>query len=103
MEREIFLLEFSGALCWAGLIARADPCKSLMNIFCLKTMANNSLFDAWQSVTLGLLICAPLSANSECSRVIKVPMSPIGLSVVVSGETVSGVYPDVLQIGRAHV
>lgn len=60
-------------------------------------MANNSFFDAWRCASLCLLICIPLSAYSECSRVIKVPISPIGLSVVVSGETVAGVYPNVLR------
>ncbi|WP_394777336.1 substrate-binding periplasmic protein [Undibacterium sp.] len=36
-------------------------------------------------------------AQAACSRTINVPISPIGLSVVVNGDAVSGVYPDVLR------
>jgi polar amino acid transport system substrate-binding protein len=37
------------------------------------------------------------AARAECSRPIRVPVAPIGMSVVVSGGEVSGVYPDVLR------
>ena len=40
----------------------------------------------------------PLAGVAACSRVIKVPMAPTGLSVIASGERISGgVYPDLLQ------
>lgn len=38
-----------------------------------------------------------LSAQAACSRPIKVPIASIGLSVITTGEAVSGVYPDVLR------
>ncbi|MFH7044400.1 substrate-binding periplasmic protein [Paucibacter sp. JuS9] len=43
------------------------------------------------------LLCLPMLAWGECSRPLKVPVSPIGLSVTVDGETIGGVYPDVLR------
>jgi polar amino acid transport system substrate-binding protein len=49
-------------------------------------------------LTSGLLMALPLSAWSECSRTINVPIAPIGVSVLVADDqTVSGVYPDVLR------
>lgn len=46
-------------------------------------------------VLLALTLAFP--ALATCSRVINVPISPIGLSVIVKGEEVSGVYPEVLR------
>ncbi len=44
---------------------------------------------------LGLAVT--VTAQAACSRVMRVPVAPIGLSVVTSGGAVSGVYPDVLR------
>ncbi|UXH80421.1 substrate-binding periplasmic protein [Roseateles amylovorans] len=35
--------------------------------------------------------------RAQCSRTIRVPLSPTGLSVVASGGAVAGVYPDILR------
>ena len=47
------------------------------------------------SVTLATLI--PLAANANCSRVIQVPVSPTGLSVIVNDKSIGGIYPDILR------
>jgi|GEM_PF-260044 len=47
-------------------------------------------------VATGLMAVGAL-ARAECSRTIRVPMSPIGMSVVTAGGAVSGVYPDLLR------
>jgi polar amino acid transport system substrate-binding protein len=60
-------------------------------------MGNNLWIAACKKALVCMLVCAPLSAYSACSRIIKVPISPIGLSVIAEGDTVSGVYPDLLR------
>ncbi|MES2106458.1 MAG: transporter substrate-binding domain-containing protein [Pseudomonadota bacterium] len=57
---------------------------------------------ACRSIVSGLLICASLQAQAACTRVISVPISPIGLSVIVNGDSVSGVYPDILRSASAR-
>ncbi len=39
-----------------------------------------------------------LTAYAECSRVINVPMSFAGLSVLVNGDAVSGIHPELLRV-----
>lgn len=47
---------------------------------------------------LGLMLAsATQSAAADCSRPIRVPVAPIGMSVVTSGGEVGGVYPDLLR------
>lgn len=60
-------------------------------------MADRVFFNAGRIAMLFLAMCVALAARAECTRVINVPLSAIGLSVIVSGSTVSGVYPDVLR------
>ena len=49
-------------------------------------------------LALGLtLVSATTSAWADCSRPIRVPVAPIGMSVVTSGGEVSGIYPDLLR------
>lgn len=44
------------------------------------------------------LLALPLvSVWGQCSRPIRVPVSPVGLSVITKGAEVSGVYPDLLR------
>ncbi|GGC96088.1 substrate-binding periplasmic protein [Undibacterium terreum] len=50
-----------------------------------------------RSMLASLLAGAALSAHASCTRPMNVPLSPIGLSVIANGDTVSGVYPDVLR------
>jgi len=57
----------------------------------------------WHLYTLRTLILTvmalgTLTAQAECSRVIHVPMSSTGLSVLVNGDAVSGIYPDLLRV-----
>ncbi|OWQ88968.1 hypothetical protein CDN99_14765 [Roseateles aquatilis] len=47
-------------------------------------------------LAVGLALGAGL-ARADCSRPLRVPVSPIGMSVVASGGEVAGVYPDVLR------
>ena len=46
-----------------------------------------------------LLACQLLSLPTwaDCSRLMQVPVAPIGLTVIAKGNEVSGVYPDVLR------
>jgi len=55
--------------------------------------------------TLQTLVCAalavsaglPLAAQAACSRVINVPISATGQSVIVEGDSIQGIYPDLLR------
>ena len=49
---------------------------------------------AWLLCGLGV---AAGAARADCSRPIRVPVAPIGLSVVTSGGEVSGVFPELLR------
>ncbi len=44
-----------------------------------------------------LLLALPVCAHGACSRPIKVPVAPTGYSVIVSGDAVSGAFPDMLR------
>ncbi len=46
-----------------------------------------------------LLLLSALAgwAQAQCSRTMRAPVAPVGLSVIVSDEQVSGVYPDLLR------
>jgi polar amino acid transport system substrate-binding protein len=46
---------------------------------------------------MALLLVWGASAEAACSRVMRVPVAAIGLSVTASGGAVGGVYPDVLR------
>ena len=52
----------------------------------------------WRAALLGLLGLSGLLAHpwaaAACSRAIEAPVAPIGLSVVVHGHAVGGIYPD---------
>jgi polar amino acid transport system substrate-binding protein len=51
--------------------------------------------------TLGLFlslgVCWPQFSQAACSRVINVPIAATGQSVVVDGESISGIYPELLR------
>jgi polar amino acid transport system substrate-binding protein len=47
------------------------------------------------AVTLGIAL--PLAAEAACSRVINVPVSATGQSVAIDGESISGIYPELLR------
>ncbi|HTD05157.1 transporter substrate-binding domain-containing protein [Undibacterium sp.] len=66
------------------------------------TAAALAVSGACRNTGLGLLMCVSLNANAACSRTISVPISPIGLSVVVNGNSFSGVYPDILRAASAR-
>lgn len=56
----------------------------------------------WQYSKLRQLLVAlafvlPLGVHANCSRAITVPMASTGLSVVINGEAVTGIYPDLLR------
>ena len=46
-------------------------------------------------VSMGVFSAA--AAHAACSRVINVPMSATGQSVMIDGDTISGIYPDLLR------
>lgn len=55
---------------------------------------------AWRRTTAAFtlaLLALSMPAWANCSRDIHVPVSQIGASVVSSGATVSGIYPDILR------
>lgn len=49
------------------------------------------------SIGLAGAAFAALPVRADCSRVLQVPVAPIGMSVIVGAEGVSGVYPDALR------
>ncbi|KAB8044505.1 substrate-binding periplasmic protein [Janthinobacterium aquaticum] len=52
---------------------------------------------AWRRTTAVLALLLPTLAWGDCSRDIVVPVAPIGASVVINGNSITGVYPDVLR------
>ena len=46
---------------------------------------------------LALALCSAAAARAECSRDINVPLSASGASIVVNGDTVNGIYPDLMR------
>jgi len=54
-----------------------------------------SLLVGAAAIALGLGL-APV-AHATCSRVINVPVSPTGQSVIVEGDAIKGIYPDLLR------
>jgi polar amino acid transport system substrate-binding protein len=44
-----------------------------------------------------LSLAAAVTAHAECSRAINVPVSPTGLSVIITGEKIHGIFPDLLR------
>jgi polar amino acid transport system substrate-binding protein len=54
-----------------------------------------SLLAGAAAIALGLGL-APV-AHATCSRVINVPVSPTGQSVIVEGDAIKGIYPDLLR------
>lgn len=49
------------------------------------------------ALTLGLYLFSHANAHAKCSRVIQVPVSPIGQSVLIDGDNVNGIYPELLR------
>lgn len=49
---------------------------------------------AWVCVVAGV---AAVSAQAQCSRVMQVPVSATGFSVIVQDEAISGIYPEILR------
>ncbi len=50
-----------------------------------------------RTLVLALAALACAGAHAGCSRVIQVPVAAIGLSVIVNGDNISGIYPDLLR------
>lgn len=49
------------------------------------------------ALTLAFAMGAPAVSHAACSRVIKVPVAATGKSVLIDGESVSGIYPELLR------
>ncbi|MES2073179.1 MAG: transporter substrate-binding domain-containing protein [Pseudomonadota bacterium] len=71
------------------------------NLLLAGAAAAGTLSGALRNIALGWLLCVSLGAHAACTRTINVPISPIGLSVIVNGDVFSGVYPDVLRSAGA--
>lgn len=50
----------------------------------------------WRAL-LALCLAMPLCAWAACSRDISVPVAPLGVSVIVRGAAISGIYPELLR------
>lgn len=48
-------------------------------------------------LALALAIALPALASAACTRPVIVPVSPTGMSVAVSGQSVAGIYPELLR------
>lgn len=48
-------------------------------------------------VGLGLAALGSVAAHAACSRVIQVPISALGQSVLIEGDSIGGIYPDLLR------
>jgi len=57
-------------------------------------MTRRSIYLISAALALGGL---PLGATAQCSRVVQVPVAPIGLAVTVVEGKVGGIYPDLLR------
>lgn len=55
------------------------------------------------AATAAAALMAAATARAECSREIAVPVAPIGVSIVITGGTVSGIYPDVLRAASQKI
>ena len=51
----------------------------------------------WLGVLLAWMLVATDPSQAACSRVMHTPVAPTGLSVTVDGDTVGGIYPDILR------
>lgn len=51
------------------------------------------------AITLAAL--APWLAQAACSKVMNTPMAPTGLGVTTDGETISGIYPEILRSNQS--
>lgn len=51
------------------------------------------VIDWWALCALGL----PMAVAAQCTRTFEVPISSIGISVIVDGDKVSGIYPELLH------
>jgi polar amino acid transport system substrate-binding protein len=49
------------------------------------------------TLLVGMGLLASVAAHAACSRVIQVPMSATGQSVLIDGDTITGIYPDLLR------
>jgi polar amino acid transport system substrate-binding protein len=45
---------------------------------------------------------APWLAQAMCSKVMNTPVAPTGLSVTVDGDTISGIYPEILRSNQSR-
>jgi polar amino acid transport system substrate-binding protein len=52
---------------------------------------------AGSACALALLLATPLAAGAACTRPYNVPVAPLGISVLVHGDQVSGIYPRLLS------
>lgn len=43
------------------------------------------------------LVLAPACAYAACSRTIHIPVAPIGYSIILNGDAISGIYADLLR------
>ena len=50
-----------------------------------------------QGLTIGLVALMPLLSYAACSRAILVPVASTGQSVIIEGNTIKGIYPDLLR------
>lgn len=50
-----------------------------------------------RALFLSLLAVLPLAGQAACSRAINVPVAATGQSVVIDGDTIKGIYPDLLR------
>ena len=48
-------------------------------------------------LSLGLGVLGAPAAQAKCSRVIQVPVAPIGQSVLIEGDSIGGIYPELLR------
>jgi polar amino acid transport system substrate-binding protein len=58
-----------------------------------------SFFQLWAGSVL--LLGTLLPAQAGCSRVISAPVAALGLSVMLDGETISGIYPEILRASQS--
>ncbi len=52
---------------------------------------------ALRVILMTLLACFSLHVQAACTRVINAPVTPLGFSVIVNGDEVSGIYPDIFR------
>ena len=61
------------------------------------SLTAGAIYRLAQWATAGGLLLVSCVAQAGCSRVIATPVAPLGLSVMIDGDAINGIYPEILR------